>query len=86
MIPETLTVKTRNGVQVYLPVEVKPFTRSNGTKTQVVIWESRCRECGAIFRVASGTSKERLKYGPGIVRCETHRRTPLNSGANKCAK
>jgi hypothetical protein len=67
VIPETLTCRG----QVYSRVAIEPVTRTDGSKTQYVVWASACRECGQPFFTTSAASKAALRRGLA-VHCPQH--------------
>lgn len=58
--------------QDYKLVETLPYVRvSDGTETELAIWESSCAKCGEPFRFARPT--EASEFHPNR-RCRKHRR------------
>lgn len=57
--------------QVYRLVELRPYTRRNGTETTLAVWRSCCAKCGDEFELITPT--EASKFSPNR-RCKEHRR------------
>ncbi len=47
-----------DGVQRYLVVAETEAWRANGERTRLLIWESRCAQCGSPFFLATTTKGE----------------------------
>lgn len=55
--------------QTYELADMEPYTRTNGTQSAILRWETACPACGASFNVKTGLSARELTR-----RCEDHRR------------
>lgn len=54
--------------QRYVCLNFQPHTRRNGTETALIVWASRCAECGEVFEFASPRVTKYLSR-----RCAAHR-------------
>jgi len=58
--------------QNYELIDVRPYVRRrDGRDSLVLIWRSRCLDCGAVFDI--GAPQRKLK--PSSRRCPDHRRS-----------
>lgn len=59
------------GDQVYRCTGAEPYTRVDGSMTELEIWESECARCGQLFtfKCPKGASR----FSPNR-RCEKHKR------------
>ncbi len=65
-------VTTKDGRVFYWLCNI-PYTRLNGTTTELAIWHSACTECGAPFTVSTPLSGKSEAFGR--KRCDTHKLT-----------
>ncbi len=56
--------------QKYVCTAVSPYTRRDGTQSALLVWESRCAECGEVFTFKTPNGE---KFEPNR-RCQEHRR------------
>lgn len=57
--------------QAYVAVSREPYTRRDGSTTELVVWESLCARCGEPFTFKTPTGAS--KWQPNR-RCHEHRR------------
>jgi hypothetical protein len=60
--------RPRNDGDGYIAIEVRPYIRRNGGKSQLILWRRKCVHCGAAFEVQGGGNAEKL-----AKTCEKHR-------------
>lgn len=62
-----------NRGQAFVCVAVEPYTRRDGSKTRLVVLQSACWQCGALFRfkIPFGCSYDRVEPNR---RCDKHKR------------
>lgn len=62
--------------QPYNLVDVEPYTRLDGVRSKVLIWEAPCSVCGDLFRVSipvggsSGPNRRCKEHRKPGIRCE----------------
>ena len=59
--------------QEYLCLAVSPYTRRDGTQSLLLVWESKCAECGDTFAFKT---PNRERFEPNR-RCQAHRKPGL---------
>lgn len=59
------------GEQRYECVGIKPYTRRDGSQTELLIWRSNCAKCGDSFECTSPAQSE--NFSPNR-RCALHKR------------
>lgn len=59
------------GGQLFEQVGVDPHTRVDGSRTQLIVWQSACMECGEAFTFRTPIAAS--KFQPNR-RCAKHRR------------
>lgn len=57
--------------QEYLCVGAEPHVRRDGSETTLLLWESHCATCGAVFRFKTPAAV--TKFQPNR-RCDRHKR------------
>ena len=57
--------------QRYIAVAAKPYTRADGTETQIIVWESPCADCGEPFLCPAPAAAARFQPNR---RCPKHKR------------
>lgn len=59
--------------QRFACVGLEPYTRTDGEKTMLAVWEAACRVCGLPFRQASSS---RVVNPSGMTKtCQNHRKS-----------
>lgn len=61
--------RTSNG-QEYRLIGFQPYTRANGSETELALWEGHCAQCGAPFLIRLALSF--AKFQPNR-RCAKHK-------------
>ena len=62
--------QTQDG-RVFKWLTFEPYTRKDGTETELSVWESACAVCGAPFTVA--TPRTGASKAFGRKHCDTHK-------------
>lgn len=57
-----------HGGQRYAVIGVEPYRRVDGGYTRLIVWQSRCADCGAEF-----ITRSPLKFAGLSRRCQTHK-------------
>jgi hypothetical protein len=59
-------------------VELKPYTRADGTESAVAVWQTTCAECGCAVTVETGNRLTAVTTTKafGIKHCTDHKLTP----------
>lgn len=65
-------------------LELRDYTRKDGTQTQIKVWRAHCVKCGAAFDVTTPKGVERMEQSNTFAarRCEKHRQVYANQKAN----
>lgn len=53
----------------------EPYTRKDGSRTELLVWETACAVCGGPFQVKTPAALWRLSQGFAQVHCEAHKLT-----------
>ena len=61
------------GNQTYFCIGDEPYTRKDGGQTRLLLWQSPCYTCGALFIFKTPASESALKFSPNR-RCDKHKR------------
>jgi hypothetical protein len=72
------TVNTDDG-RIFKWLEFKPYTRKDGTGTELSIWGSTCAICGALFTVATPKAGDSKAFGR--KHCDAHKLTQQENAA-----
>ena len=59
--------------QLYICFGSEPYHRRNGTKTQLLHWQSACDTCSELFIFKTPASESALKFSPNR-RSDKHKR------------
>ena len=65
--------------RIFKWLEFKPYTRKDGTGTELSIWNSNCVICGTLFTVATPKAGDSKAFGR--KHCDTHKLTKHETAA-----
>lgn len=78
LIHKAVAVAGKGAPRLFLLVGTAPYTRLDGTQTELALWEGRCRRCGSPFIIATPMiTPETFRLSSkafGRCHCDIHKR------------
>lgn len=80
---DLVAVVRRSEARIFRLVAIAPYTRIDGSETEIAVWEGTCAKCGAPFTITTprpGPLGRIVSKNFQRVSCDRHKRQPKGGG------